>query len=44
MDELVLQIAQMYRQDVLALPQDEDYNKGKCHTVNSSCGIMDALV
>lgn len=44
MDELVLQIAQMYRQDVLALPQDEDYNKGKRHTVNSSCGIMDALV
>lgn len=31
MDELVLQIAQMYRQDVLALPQDEDYNKGKRH-------------
>lgn len=30
MDELVLQIAQMYRQDVLALPQDEDY-KGKRH-------------
>lgn len=31
MDELVLQIAQMYRQDVLALPQDKDYNKGKRH-------------
>ncbi|XP_061184553.1 P2X purinoceptor 7-like [Saccostrea echinata] len=29
LDELVLTIVQMYRQDVLALPQDEDYNKGK---------------
>ena len=29
LDELVLHVAQMYRQDVLALPQDEDYNKGK---------------
>lgn len=31
LDELVLQIAQMYRQDVLALPQDVDYNKSKRH-------------
>ena len=31
LDDLVLQVAQMYRQDVLALPQDEDYNKGKRH-------------
>lgn len=30
MGELVLQIAQMYRQDVPALPQ-EDYSKGKRH-------------
>lgn len=24
-------VAQIYRQDVLALPQEEDYNKGKWH-------------
>lgn len=29
LDELVLQMAQLYRQDVLALPIDEDYNRGK---------------
>ena len=29
LDELVLHVAQMYKQDVLALPQDEDYDKGK---------------
>ena len=29
LDELVMHVAEMYRQDVLALPQDEDYNKGK---------------
>ena len=29
LDELILHVAQMYRQHVLALPQDEDYNKGK---------------
>lgn len=31
LDELVLQIAQMYRQDVLAHPQDVDYNKSIRH-------------
>lgn len=31
LDELVLQMAQLYRQDVLALPVDDDYNKGKRH-------------
>lgn len=31
LDELVLHVAQMYRQDVLALPNDADYNKGKRH-------------
>ena len=29
LDELVMHVAEMYRQDVLALPHDEDYNKGK---------------
>ena len=29
LDEFVLKVAQMYRQGVLALPQDVDYNKGK---------------
>nr|XP_034322813.1 uncharacterized protein LOC105330494 [Crassostrea gigas] len=28
-EELVLQMAQLYRHDVLALPVDEDYNRGK---------------
>lgn len=31
LDKLVLQMAQLYRQDVLALPVVEDYNKGKRH-------------
>ena len=29
LDELVLNLAQICRQDVLAQPQDKDYNKGK---------------
>ena len=29
LDDLVLQVAQMYRQDVLALPQDVDYKNGE---------------
>ncbi|KAL3891404.1 hypothetical protein ACJMK2_003666 [Sinanodonta woodiana] len=32
LDEVVLGVAQLYRQDVFALDQDEDYNKGKRHT------------
>lgn len=31
LDESVLTLAQMYRQDDLALPQEKDYNKGKRH-------------
>lgn len=27
LDELVLHVAQIYRRDVLALPEDADYNK-----------------
>lgn len=29
LDKIVLHVAQMYRQDILAPPQDEDFNKGK---------------
>lgn len=31
LDEFVLAVAQMYRQDVLALTQEEVYDKGKMH-------------
>ncbi|KAK3581662.1 hypothetical protein CHS0354_022267, partial [Potamilus streckersoni] len=29
LDEVVLLVAQMYRQDVLAIEEDNDYNRGK---------------
>ena len=32
LDEVVLGVTQQYRQDVFALDQDEDYNRGKRHT------------
>ena len=44
LDDLVLQVAQMYRQDVLALPQDEEEGRDMQHTASIFFGIMDALV
>jgi hypothetical protein len=32
LDELVLEIAARHRDDVLAQPPDQDYNRGRRHT------------
>ncbi|KAK3107166.1 hypothetical protein FSP39_008406 [Pinctada imbricata] len=32
LDEAVLALARLYREDVLAVPADEDYNRGNRHT------------
>ena len=33
LDELVLEVAARHRDDVLAQPSDQDYNRGRTHTV-----------
>jgi hypothetical protein len=32
LDELVLEVAARHRDDVLAQPPDQDYNRGRTHT------------
>jgi hypothetical protein len=41
LDELVLEVVTRHRDDVLAQPPDQDYNRQKTHCVDSTfCGDM----
>ena len=42
LDEGILALSQRYRQDMLVLPEDGDWNRGNSnlHTDNLSCGTM----
>ena len=44
LDEVVLLVAQRYRQDVLAEGHDDDFNRGKGHAAYRQFNLMESRV
>ena len=44
LDEVVLLVAQRYRQDVLAAGHDDDFNRGKRHASLQAIHLMESWV